>query len=114
VPEQHHRAAIGAAHRVDHAGQIDQQVVVARERTARPAARAVAALVVAGHMPAGGIELRRDVRVAPDVLAEPVHEDDGAARRGHRPVAALQRQPVVRRECRRRHRRAGVVHGGRV
>ena len=84
-----------------------------RQRAARACARAVATLVIAGHVPARRVEPRGDMRVAPDVLAEPMYQQHGAAGIGHRPVAQVQPQTIAGRERRDRGRRAGprrVVH----
>ena len=60
----------------------------AAEPAALARARAVAALVVADDAPAARIQPRRDVRVAADVLAEAVDDDNRSPGAAGRPVAA--------------------------
>ena len=96
MPEQHQRpAGMLGADRVDGPRQVDEQVVDGGEAAARAVASAVAAMVVADDAPAAGVEERGDMRIAADVLAEAVNEDNRAARRLVRPLAAAQGQSVA-------------------
>jgi len=81
--------------RVDGARQVDEQVVDGSEAATRAVASAVAAVVVADDTPAAVVEECGDVRVAADVLAEAVNEDNRAACRLPRPLAPAQGQSVA-------------------
>ena len=62
---------------------------------AGPAGLTVAAQVVAGDLPAEGVQARRERRMAADVLAQAVHDEHAAARRaGERPGLALQHHAI--------------------
>ena len=78
-----------------HRRQVGEQVVAGGEPAALAVARAVAALVVADDAPAAGVQARRDVRIAADVLAEAVDDDNrppGVGRTASRAAAASGRR----------------------
>ena len=95
VAEQDQRAARLGAHGVDDRRQVGEQIVAGGNPAALARARAVAALVVADDAPAVRVQPRRDVRVATDVLAEAVDDDNRPPGVGGRPVAAHQRHAVT-------------------
>ena len=88
--------ALVGAQAVDGGGQVAQQAVVGGNVAARSAGGAVAALVVAGGMPAPVVQAPGDGLVAPDVLAQAVDDQHGAAG-GQRQVGAP--FPPVQREA---------------
>ena len=95
VAEQDQRAARLGAHGVDDRRQVGEQIVAGGDPAALARARAVAALVVADDAPAVRVQARRDVRVATDVLAEAVDDDNRPPGVGGWPVAAHQRHAVT-------------------
>ena len=95
MAEQDERPARLGAHCVDDRRQVGEQVVAGGDPAALARALAVAALVVADDAPAVRVQVRRDVRVATDVLAQAVDDDNRSPGVGGRPVAAHQRHAVT-------------------
>ncbi len=95
VAEQDERAARLAANGVDDRREVGEQVVAGGDPAALAGAPSVAALVVADDAPARRVQARRDMRVAADVLAQAVDDDNRPPGIGGRPVAPRQRQPVT-------------------
>ena len=83
---------------LEHGAQVvEQRVGMRARRRARPSELAVPAVVVGAHLEPERDQPLGDVRVAPAVLAEAVHEQDRAARVdavGRRPVAQADRRAV--------------------
>ena len=95
VAKQDQRAARLGAYGVDNRRQIGEEIVADGQPTALARACAVAALVVADDAPAARVQARRDVRVATDVLAEAVDDDNRSPGVGGWPVAAHQRRAIT-------------------
>jgi hypothetical protein len=95
VAEQHERALRLAANGVEHGREIEQEVVFCRQPAALAGARAVTALVVADDAPAARVQACRDMRIAADVLAEAVDDDNRSPGIAGRPVASHELEAVA-------------------
>jgi hypothetical protein len=96
VAQQHQRPGPLSPHVIEHLGQVHEQRIVAGNRTTRPARTTVAAVVVAGDMPAGRVQLAGQPGVAPGVFTQAVHQQHGAPRGSsiHGPLGQMQRRAV--------------------
>jgi len=81
---------------VDDACRVAQQRLGVGDVAAWPLALAVAAVIPAVHVPAGGVQRRSDMGIAPDVLAQAVDDEQLAARgRSGGPVPGVEAEAVV-------------------
>jgi hypothetical protein len=67
-----------------------------RDPAARAARRTVAAVVIAGNVPPGLVQPRRQRGITPDVFAQPVNKQNEPARVPDGPLSHVQRHFIAR------------------